>query len=406
MAIGERALLLLLLSTLGLAFLVSRIYGSSGAAEATENDFYSLQGGEEIAIRSLATGKYLTLSAASGRVLASATTHSSPASRWRVLVLDTDTVAALLRSASTIDEHSAKFTGRKMVTASGCSCSGFSNAHGFGRFCHPWEDPMQEAWCYVSDNCTSATSRGSFGRRHESCDAPLPSSDDDEYMRQQSAQFDDVQHSVLVPASGCNCSGFSSKLGFGSYCSGWEYEGQAPWCYIDRACQQSSGAAAGGRWARSDTGSFGQPYEECVWRTPEAPAPALRRRRRLAEAPRASRHRPLASLLASSPDMERYVVLISVASHTFLNVEPPPHREALQLTARSDELSVRCIFSSFERTRLILSLATNSLLNVDEASGEVATGARRGGEQMKLLRMPRRTARWQVERVGSALALG
>ena len=98
--------------------------------------------------------------------------------------------------------------------------------------------------------------------------------------------------------------------------------------------------------------------------------------------------------------LERYVVLISAASHTFLQVEPPPHREALRLTAKADALSVRAIFSSFEHTKLILSLATNSLVNVDEDSGEVATGHRKvEGEQMRLLRMPRRTARWAVEQL-------
>ena len=87
-------------------------------------------------------------------------------------------------------------------------------------------------------------------------------------------------------------------------------------------------------------------------------------------------------------------------SNSFLHVEAPPHKEALLLTAKSDELSMRAIFSSFEHTKLILSLATNSLVNVcDEVSGQACTGSRRGGEQMRLLRMPRRTARWDVERV-------
>ena len=104
-------------------------------------------------------------------------------------------------------------------------------------------------------------------------------------------------------------------------------------------------------------------------------------------------------LLASNPEVEKYVVLVSELSHSFLNVEPPPHSEALLLTARSDELSMRSIFSSFEHTKLILSLATNSLLNVcDEVDGEVCTGSRRKKDDaLKLLRMPRRTARWLVE---------
>ena len=60
------------------------------------------------------------------------------------------------------------------------------------------------------------------------------------------------------------------------------------------------------------------------------------------------------------------------------------------------------VFSSYERTHLLLSLATNSLLNVCEASiGEACTGARvRRGDALKLLRQPRRTARWKLELVG------
>jgi hypothetical protein len=189
---------------------------------------------------------------------------------------------------------------------------------------------------------------------------------------------------------------------------------QVPWCYVGRACVE--GTSSADRWARTDNGSFGMAYEDCVWRSPldvaaaasSARAPARTRTRRLAErqpasrqlSPRLPRHKQLAALLASSPELERYVVLMSAASHTFLHVEPPPHSEALMLTAKSDALSVRAIFSSFEHTRLLLSLATNSLLKVDEASGAVATGWRQSSEQMKLLRMPRRTARWAVERVG------
>ena len=61
--------------------------------------------------------------------------------------------------------------------------------------------------------------------------------------------------------------------------------------------------------------------------------------------------------------------------------------------------AIRSVFSSLERTKLILSLATNSLLNVcDAESGEVCMGIRQeAGETLKLLRVPRRTARWAVE---------
>ena len=98
---------------------------------------------------------------------------------------------------------------------------------------------MQEAWCYVLDNCSSANSRGSFGRRYESCDAPPQSSGDEEeaYLRMQSQTMGEGgegparEHLAsldvkLSPASGCNCSGYQSPLGYGASCRGWEYEGR------------------------------------------------------------------------------------------------------------------------------------------------------------------------------------
>ena len=359
---------------------------------------------------------------------------------FAVLLLDIDTVSALLRSANSIDERDdcdsvacqQLHAHKPSVVKCGdrlwllectvwllripthlalAASAGYSNAFGLGRFCHPWEDAMQESWCYVSDNCSSATSRGSFGRRYESCEKPPDVPDDSDYMRQQSAAFEPDtggSASTLVPASGCKCSGFSSKLGFGSYCKGWEYEGQTPWCYVGADCSAGAGGASNERWARTENGSFGQPYEDCVWRAPSSSSSSPQRRRLSATHPPRRRLRSssssrsgLHSLLASSPELEKFVVLLSMHSRSFLTVEPPPHKEALQLTAKSDELSIRSIFSSFERTKLILSLATNSLVNVcEEQSGEVCTGARRKGETLRLLRMPRRTARWAVERVG------
>jgi hypothetical protein len=444
----------LLLSAIAGLVLIRRKANSS----PTPAEVYGLRGGETIAIRSLASNQYLELQP-SGRVIAGAKSSDSLAARWRVLVLDANTVAALLRSAHHIDQRSTAFTGRRMVSASSCPCSGFSNAHGMGRFCHPWEDPMQEAWCYVLDNCSSANSRGSFGRRYESCDAPPQSSGDEEeaYLRMQSQTMGEGgegparEHLAsldvkLSPASGCNCSGYQSPLGYGASCRGWEYEGQTPWCYVDRGCALASGGAAASRWARKDNGSFGQPFETCVWRSPSDPLPSAgleppaRRRlqqtrltssranqppqlqppRRWTEAehrraaarravPSPGREPPpgrrlqapgrISQLLASKPEAERYIVLVSALSHTFLTVEAPPHKEALLLSARSDALSMRSIFSSFERTKLILALATNSLLNLcDEDSGEVCTGTRgKSGDVLKLLRSARRTARWQVE---------
>ena len=86
-------------------------------------------------------------------------------------------------------------------------------------------------------------------------------------------------------------------------------------------------------------------------------------------------------------------------------MQPPPHKDALRLTARADALSIRAVFSSFERTHMLLSFATNSLVNLCSdggADGGVCTGAQRApGEPLKLLRQPRQTARWALEVVPS-----
>ncbi|KAL1520251.1 hypothetical protein AB1Y20_023721 [Prymnesium parvum] len=338
-----------------------------------EISIYTLEGGETVALRSLHTSRYLQLDEETGQVFANAEAATAAAAQWQVLVLDTDTVRFLSRSASAIDARSERFTGRRTATASGCACVGYSNAHGFGRYCHPWEDETQPAWCYVSDNCSTAASRGSFGRRYAACDG-VP------------------EAARLVPVSGCNCSGEANAHGYGGACGAWEYKGQPPWCYLDVECARSRGAPYG-----RGNGSFGRPYEECEVEQPQGRSirsfSSQPNRRRLMAPPK------VAQLLASKPEQEQYLVLVSRHSNAFLQVEPPPHKDALLLTARGDELSIRSVFSSYERTHLILSLATNSLLNVcDTSIGEVCTGVRYAkGERLKLLRQPRRTARWKLE---------
>ena len=125
--------------------------------------FYALEGGEVIALKSLQNGKYLEVHHRDGKVYATASDSHAYAAQWRVLVLDAATVEVLAKSAQAVDYHSQRFTGRKMSSGSGCACSGFSNDHGFGRFCHPWETDDQEPWCYVNSSCPSTSARGSFG---------------------------------------------------------------------------------------------------------------------------------------------------------------------------------------------------------------------------------------------------
>ena len=83
---------------------------------------------------------------------------------------------------------------------------------------------------------------------------------------------------------GCQCSGYSNDHGFGSYCFGWEYESQVPWCAPAHAASESTCPAlvlsmslltpllspARGRCYVTDTcsletrGSFGRKFAECA----------------------------------------------------------------------------------------------------------------------------------------------
>ena len=61
---------------------------------------------------------------------------------------------------------------------SGCACSGYKNAHGFGAHCEGWEFAGQTPWCYVSPECHKARGgdeaavQGSFGQPYEDCEEP------------------------------------------------------------------------------------------------------------------------------------------------------------------------------------------------------------------------------------------
>ena len=105
-----------LLATAAVATIVVRYAFSTSPV-----DIYALGNGEVIAIRSLSSGRYLSLDPASGRVYANAETPAQLTARWRVLALDMHTAGALARSAQSIDARSERFTGRRMRTVSGLS---------------------------------------------------------------------------------------------------------------------------------------------------------------------------------------------------------------------------------------------------------------------------------------------
>ena len=95
-----------------------------------------------VAMKSVAQGKYLQLSTQDGLLRASAASSSDLGAVFRVLVLSSGTVRAL-RLAAQSRERFSEAHEHKGRTKSGCRCSGFSNEHGFGRFCHPWESATQ-----------------------------------------------------------------------------------------------------------------------------------------------------------------------------------------------------------------------------------------------------------------------
>ena len=282
---------------------------------------------------------------------------------------------------------------------------------------------MQAPWCYVGAECKGGT-LGSFSRRHDDCALLGTSSPDwnassaasteysgdpsaDYPMESQAAdgQAQPMMQPRYVAPRGCPCSGVRSALGYGGRCKGWEYEGQAPWCYVHDNC---SLASAAGR-----PGSFGHRYLDCVIAddvADDVAAPSGGRRlhsagRRLQQTtatapstlPATALSAPLAGVATGAsfagsgafprrdPDedalLERverlkqpHVALVALATEGFVSVEQPPHRLALQPHARTDALSLRGVFS-FLPSGGIMSLSTNALLNLCEEPSALAERA-------------------------------
>ena len=157
-----------------------------------------------------------------------------------------------------------------------CPCSGHESIHGFGAYCKGWEFPGQTPWCYTSDNCTEASGTGGPGdSRFVDCVRDVPPPPPGEPPPAPApAPTPEPPHPPPPPwrlntdgwgtPIDCPCSGYSSKLGFGAHCRGWEFEGQTPWCYVNASC----GAVP--------SGTFGEKFMECS-RDPGA-APSTGRR--------------------------------------------------------------------------------------------------------------------------------
>ena len=261
----------------------------------------SFEFGSTVSVVSIraASGKYLEVSSEDGIVRATATSPDSNAARFRVHVLSAEAVRALKLAASSM--HFLPSTGG-MRTIDGCQCSGFSNEHGFGRFCHPWEDDMQAPWCYVGAHCKTATI-GSFGRRHQDCSVL--------------ARDDELGGAPSRGPPMESSTSSSRRL--------QQQQPPPPWplkSHDTRA--EDSGGGSG--------------------------------------APRLDPHE--ASLLESVERLRQpHVALVSLATEGFVSVELPPHRLAMRPHARTDALSLRGVFS-FLPGGQIMSLSTNALLNL------------------------------------------
>jgi hypothetical protein len=186
----------------------------------------SFHAGDLVAIKNIHTGKYLAVGA-DGLVRASAESSDEPAARFRLLGLDSKFLQAMgaLRAMPAQTHLGAR---GKL----GCPCSGESDEHGFGRFCHNWESEFHQPWCYVSSTC----SHGVRSKRHTS----------------RLLQACGREEGYLGPegwaaAPGCACTGHESVHGFGAFCKGWEFAGQTPWCAARAAAGRQTSMHARGR---------------------------------------------------------------------------------------------------------------------------------------------------------------
>jgi hypothetical protein len=297
----------------------------------------------------------------------------APPETFTVVPLPSDTVKLLLSRPRPLD------TSEAMATRSGCLCSGFSNGHGFGSYCHSWESAYEAPWCYVDDDCIGKHVRGgSFGRKHERCD------------REVSMDFVDNDLTFREPAllgwiapNGCNCSGHSNKHGYGASCKAWEEHlapGQTPWCYTHAACASEL----------KRRGSFGHHVLDCVPNYASAPPPSLLPPppKRPPPPPPSPSPRPLAKrdrklrkqaaheeattwLLSVAETHGNYFALVSETTGGFVAVHPPPHKEALVAAAREDGLSTASMFAQLPSGH-VLALGSRSLLGLCAEAGTSA----------------------------------
>eukprot|EP00321_Phaeocystis_globosa_P019927 CAMPEP_0118819994 /NCGR_PEP_ID=MMETSP1162-20130426/7387_1 /TAXON_ID=33656 /ORGANISM="Phaeocystis Sp, Strain CCMP2710" /LENGTH=135 /DNA_ID=CAMNT_0006750341 /DNA_START=99 /DNA_END=503 /DNA_ORIENTATION=- len=114
--------------------------------------------GTVIAIKNANTGKYLSVSQEDGLVRVTHSSSAATETHFRVVALSTTTVSLL---------QPAKVR-RPRLSKKLCACSGFTDEHGYGGYCHNWESEHHQPWCYVDDKCEGGR-RGVKMRKHQAC---------------------------------------------------------------------------------------------------------------------------------------------------------------------------------------------------------------------------------------------
>ena len=110
---------------------------------------------------------------------------------------------------------------------------------------------------------------------------------------------------------------------------------------------------------------------------------------------------PLA--LPSSPPRAatwQWAVLRSLATNTFLTVEPPPHTDAMLVHGRGESISLNNVFG-FLRGGFLWSKSVASLLNVCSTESEICTGflEKEGDAHLKRLQAPSDSAAFEFQSV-------
>lgn len=124
----------------------------------SDGAMHHVSDGTLVAIKNTQTGKYLSVCSETGMLQAVANSSAKKEARFRMVTLSPYTVRMLVPVKVAAKTQSKK----------GCSCSGFADEHGFGKYCHNWESEHHRPWCYVHDDCQSAQ-RGRKLRKHQGC---------------------------------------------------------------------------------------------------------------------------------------------------------------------------------------------------------------------------------------------